>query len=469
MKSVIVVAYHFPPDGSAGAHRPLRFVRQLPSAGWAPAVVTLATNFYERYDSKLLDLLPPEIILIRVRNPDPWKRFQQWRAKRIERKTVTSGDSDLQIQVAHPTIRSKVRKLVRVAESWCYHPDMAMGWIRPAVKALGTLCAEHCPDVIYATGGPWSSFIVAQRTSTQTRVPYVLDFRDSWTLAYNDFESFRPSWAIRRDHRSLCKLFTGAQAVIFRYHSEAECYWRIYKKALDPFRVHVIPNGYNGELDEFASPEANQCTILYAGTLPPYRYDTLLQALQELKKSEPQHAARLRLLFVGDGMETLVHEAVAAGVANIIEIQATVPYTTVERLQKNSHALLLLGVKPGKGYELCGSKVFSYLKANRPIFAIVSPADEMRKVLSRVGISTTVADPDVPSEIVVVLKRIIDAWSAGKMSLLLPDPFACRFYSAERQAAALVKALEGASAMDPFVPGVAEIPPSLEKAIASSE
>ena len=64
MKSVVMIAYAFPPEGNAGAYRPLRFVRQLPSKGWQPTVITLATDFYERYDSKLLNSVPPEITVI---------------------------------------------------------------------------------------------------------------------------------------------------------------------------------------------------------------------------------------------------------------------------------------------------------------------------------------------------------------------------------------------------------------------
>lgn len=279
-------------------------------------------------------------------------------------------------------------------------------------------------------------------------------------MAYNDFDALRPAWATRYDRRTLYKLLLRAQAIIFRYHSEAECYWRAYRTALDALRIHIIPNGYSGEVDGFARPEADRCTILYAGTLPPYQYDTLLQAVQAFKKSDPSRASRLRFLFVGDGMEDLADQAVAAGISDMIETRATVPYAEVARLQQNAHALLLLGVKPVKGYELCGSKVFSYLKGNRPILGIVSPADEMRKVLSRVGVST-VADPDAPCEIAAVLHRLLDTWSAGNGRSLLPDAAACKAYSAKRQTTALSRALDGEPAEEPFIPGAAEIPPSL--------
>jgi hypothetical protein len=92
------------------------------------------------------------------------------------------------------------------------------------------------------------------------------------------------------------------------------------------------------------------------------------------------------------------------------------------------------------------------------------PSGEAKKVLQRVGVST-VADVDSPSEISVVLRQILDAWATGMLASLVPDRVACEGYSAQRQTAALVRALEGAPAAEPFVPGLVEIPPSLQKEI----
>ena len=70
---------------------------------------------------------------------------------------------------------------------------------------------------------------------------------------------------------------------------------------------------------------------------------------------------------------------------------------------------------PIKGFELLGSKVFGYLKANRPILGIVSPADEMGKILRNIGVST-LADPESTCQIIAVLRRLLDAWSTGVLT-----------------------------------------------------
>ncbi len=468
MRSVVMIAYGFPPEGNAGVYRTLRFVRHLPAMGWKPTVITLDNNLYERYDPGLLALVPNEIEVIRVRSRDWWQAIQARRAQRIRKKlSRLPVESVMKLRAAnHTPVRSFLREVVRTLEAWFYHPDVAMCWIRPATKATVKVCLRKLPNVIWVTGGPWSAFTVAQRTSQRTGVPYVLDFRDSWTLT-EEFEGRRPAWAKRRDRRTLYDLFKGAQAAVFRFTAEAECYWRAYPGALDVSRIHIIPHGYEGTIEQFpasSSGNGNKCTVLYTGTVTAYRYENLLQALCLLKESLTR-AGELRLLFVGEGTEILGQKAAAMGLSDIVETRGPVSYAEVTRLQKDAEVLLLLEVMPSPGCEFCGSKVFNYLKAGRPVVGILPPADEARKVLCRVGVST-VADADSPSEIVGVLRQLLDAWSAGTLASLVPDRATCEVYSADRQTAALVRALEGVPAAEPFVPGSVEIPPSLQREIS---
>jgi glycosyltransferase involved in cell wall biosynthesis len=264
------------------------------------------------------------------------------------------------------------------------------------------------------------------------------------------------------------QLLKGAQAVVFRYDTEAECFWRAYRGALDASRIHIIPNGYESPMEQFVAPTGDKCTILYAGTLPDYRYDTLLKSLRLLKETDPGRAKQLRLLFVGEGMEALADEVTALGLSDVVETEGPRSHAEITRLQREAHALLVLGRPPTmKGYELfAGAKLFGYLKAGRPIVGVLPP-DETKKILHRVGVPT-VADVDSVSEITMVLCHVLDKWSTGKLSSLVPDRKACEAYSSERQTATLVRALEGVPPEEPFVPGRVEIPPSLRGTIGAN-
>jgi hypothetical protein len=462
MKTVAMVVHDFPPEGNAGVYRPLRFVRTLPNFGWHPTVISLATDHYERYDAKLLAMIPTETTILRVPNRDPWQRFQQWRAKRMKQTLVEAPAEASRINAGHQkTPRSSLRELVRNLEACIYHPDPEMGWIGPAVKATLRTCTENRPDVIWATAAPVSSFAVARRVSERTGIPYVLDFRDSWTITYNEFEDRRPTWAQQYEHRRMYRLIQGAKSVVFRFRAEAECYWRAYEDALEASKIYIIPNGYEGRIGKFEPPKRQKCQILYTGTLSDYRYDTLLQALRILKKSRSEAAEQLHFHFVGEGADSLLAAAVTLGISDMVTTQGSISHEEVTNLSKQAHALLILG-RPAtmRGYELfAAAKLFGYLKLGMPIIGVL-PQDETKNVLSQLDVHT-VADVDCIPEIIAVLCSLREAWCQGRLPSLLPKPSGCKIYSAEYQTDNLVRALEGRPASEPFVPGTVNLPASL--------
>ena len=134
-----------------------------------------------------------------------------------------------------------IRQAVSTAEAWCYHPDMAMGWIRPAVKAALKLSGRQKPNVVWATAGPVSSFIVARRFSMQTGVPYVLDFRDAWTIIPTEFDRRRPKWARNLDQRRMFRLLNRAHGVVFRYERRRSAFGGPTRVRWNGSRIHLSP------------------------------------------------------------------------------------------------------------------------------------------------------------------------------------------------------------------------------------
>src|SRR5438093_2052135 len=91
MKTVIMIAYAFPPEGNASVYRPLRFVRHLSTHEWNAAVISADTDDYERYDAGLLSQVPGATEVIRVPCRDSWQSFQARRARRIEKKFTSAS------------------------------------------------------------------------------------------------------------------------------------------------------------------------------------------------------------------------------------------------------------------------------------------------------------------------------------------------------------------------------------------
>ncbi len=466
MKSALLIAYDFPPEGNAGAYRPLRFVRHLSRLGWRLRVVSCDPRSYERYDPNLLALIPPEVEVKRVSYHDPWQSLQARRMRHTQ-ETLAKGDSEKEEEIERSQqspFRSFLRGVVRKAEACCYHPDMAMPWIEPATNAAMSACHETRSHVIWATAGPVSGFVVAERASRKLGIPYVLDFRDAWTISHNDFEALKPGWMRRMDRRRMYRLLAGAQAVIFLYESVAQCFWTAYAGALTNERIHIIPNGFEGPIEAPTPPiQTDRCEILYAGTLSSYHYAPFLMSIQQLRDQDPSLAAKLRVRFVGEDMDEIAKQAATLNLSGIIESSAPLPHATIANLQREAHALLIFGrPKSMKGHELfAGAKLFGYLKSGQPILGVL-PQDETRRILERVGVRT-IADSDSVSQIVSVLRYLLGQVSAGTCTSLVPDRAACAHYLAEKQTADLINALEGKPATMPFVPGRVEVPPSLQE------
>ncbi len=446
-KSILMIAYYFPPEGNAAVYRPLRFLKELVKKGWHATIISCERHQYERHDLQLLSQIPATTQIIRVKGRDPWRAFQTWRGVRVENKLAGSSTEEARQVVAghHVPWRTKLRELVRTVEAWVYRPDMAMPWIRPTTREAIAVCQRNHPEVIWATIGPLSAGLVAYRTSMATGIPYVLDFRDPWGLEYYPHEVRRPVWAKNIDNKMLSQIFERSRAVVFMFESVAQAYLRAFPGSLEHTKIHIIPNGFEGGVEPFVHASGDRCTVLYAGTLNTYRYDTLLEGLVQLKRKNPERAVRLRLVFVGEGLRELAEKAGDLNIGDLVEVLPSTSSTEIQRLQREAHALLILGRMPGrKAHDLvAGAKLFGYLQAGRPIIGIV-PRDETRRILGQVG-NSLIADADVPAEVVDIFEKILDAWSNKALDRFVPNRASCEAYSSSRQISDLIIALNGAS------------------------
>jgi len=472
-KSVLMLAYWFPPEGNAAVYRPLRFVRNLPAFGWSTRVIA-GDGPRERHDPELLVLVPPDVEIIRVRGEDLWQGIQRRRADRARQSdaNVTAnadqGRTPLSPTAEGSAFRARLRELVRRAESCWYHPDMQRPWARRAADAATAACRRQRPDVLWATGPPFSTFVAAREVSRRTGIPYVLDFRTSWTIVPSPFEAKRPWWAQRLDRRLLRSLFKHASAVVFFYAAEAECFWRMYRDVLDPSRIHVIPNGFDGEVEPFAAPDTKKFTVLYTGTLADYDYDAFLEAVAAFVRRDPRRRDQTSIQFVGEQDPSIAARVTQLGLEEVVSLRPPLSHVAVTALQRHAHALLMLERRPShKGYELlAGAKLFGYLKAGKPILGIL-PHGVAERILRDVGVST-IAEARSTAQIEAVLELTFARWQDGTLNALVPDRSSCERYSGRAQTAALARALEGRPSEAPFVPGVNEVAPSLRQEFAAS-
>jgi len=393
MKKVLVVAYQFPPAGGSGVQRTAKFAKYLPAYGWEPVILTRETNRLVLRDDTLLEDLPSGMEIIRTPARD---------------------------LTALPGVLSKAGKFI----AWkILVPDGEVLWMKHALeKALARL-GKGDISCLYTTSYPYSDHLMGlEIRKAYPGIPWVADFRDEWTNNPYLLDKPHPEWRARRERRMERQVLEKADRLIANTPVMKRNFLALHPDLDLDRRMHVIPNGYDDEdfrLDRKENPEGREYrfTITYTGSLYQRRTpDVFLEAAGRLVESGIIPADKLRIRFIGSMKEGPVRRvARQSGLEGIVEV---LPYMNhkdcIEHMLK-SHVLLLL--EGGRGSEcFYTGKLFEYIRANRPILALVplkgAAADLVRR--TRTGI---ICDWSDTAAVERGIAELYDRWTRGSMTL----------------------------------------------------
>lgn len=154
-RPIVMLAYLFPPLGGGGVRRTLKFVKYLPSYGFAPVVITTGSYRYPARDETLLGDLPSGLRVFRPRELPIGKPLEK-----LSRLLEIAG--------------------IRNAPEYVLWPDRWAGWIPVAVGAALRAVRIYRPAALYSTSMPYSAHLAALVAARLTGTPWVADFRDEW-------------------------------------------------------------------------------------------------------------------------------------------------------------------------------------------------------------------------------------------------------------------------------------------------
>ena len=134
-------------------------------------------------------------------------------------------------------------------------PDARMFWIKPSIRRLKRLLAEHPVDAMISTGPPHSTHLIALGLKRAfPGLPWIADFRDPWSdMDYLD--DFQLTPRSRTRHKQMEQaVVTQADTVVVTAPSAAKS---LTGKSLEAGGDHVVwvPNGYD-DADGFNLAEA---------------------------------------------------------------------------------------------------------------------------------------------------------------------------------------------------------------------
>ncbi len=409
-RTVLIIAYYFPPMGLSGVQRILKFVKYLPEFGWKPIVLTVGDVPYYAMDESLLDELKPliergEVEIIRTE------------ASGTPAKLAAKSGNKLKLPSAlWQRLRSKIIQTVM-------QPDSRIGWKNHALKTATAIYESHKIDAIMATAPPFTDFLIARELRKKYGTPFLMDYRDAWVEnpVLNFYATpFHKAYAAKMEDDCL----RASDAVTVVNRSMKEILLRNYA-FLRHEDVTILPHGYDADdfeqaliyKHEYEAPHKFRLT--YSGAFYVKRSPKVMfQAVQLAMKKEPNLAADLELVFAGVLQKEYRKMSAQFGLEkNVLELGYLDHVRSVALLMASDVLWMTMSddlSAPGKLYEYIGSR--------RPILGLVPPGGNADRLLKEYGAARTAAPDDVEATADHILK-LYQQWRKGTLAESKNDEF----------------------------------------------
>jgi hypothetical protein len=355
---LLVITYHFPPDGAIGGQRWDGLSKYLARMGWEVHVITAAPG--------------PE-----QPNPGVHRHFCCRRrtlndvykaaASRLRQRSNGVDSHVLREKPGAPHSRFSpmrpVAALRRVLGSSMYLPDSGRGWVGRAASVARALLREQKFDAVITSGPPHSAHFAGLAATIGRDLPFWIDMRDPWSLTYH--RGAGEDWLVRAERSLLRRLERLAFARAARIIVNTPQFALALKNSEPHLDVTCLPNGI--DLDQVTprnGAEVDHGSIAYVGTLYFGRsLSAVCAAMRQLLTENPEAAATLRLNVAGP-ME-IAHrrqfedDIAASGLASLVNIHGLLPRPEALELLRRSHLSLVLAQDqpmqvPAKLYESVG-------------------------------------------------------------------------------------------------------------------
>ncbi|MFC3492418.1 glycosyltransferase [Glycomyces rhizosphaerae] len=250
---VLYLAFYFPPSRASGVYRARATANYFAEADWDVTVARVPQWFLTEVVGSTDDGLAATV--------DP---------------RIATVSPELDNFVWETDVRSFGRfrgNFPFLADRWhkwkqrFKFPDRYASWGEAAVEEGLRLHSMSPFDLVIATGNPFAAFGAAYELGRRTGVPYIVDYRDSWTLdLFTNEDAFPegdPAWRWER------RILEGAAEALFVNEALRTWHAERYPQAAD--RMHVMLNGWDPDvLPEVpvSTPDENRpLSYAYIGTM----------------------------------------------------------------------------------------------------------------------------------------------------------------------------------------------------------
>jgi Glycosyl transferase 4-like domain len=389
MKTVLLLAFYFPPHSHIASYRSGCFAKFLPENGWLPTVVCEDwTSDQPDYDADFVGKIPEEVSIHRVPRP-----------------------------VAHGFYQTFI--LRRFAQY--FRPDHApVLWWRKARAQVFSLLAQTRFDAIWATSDPLTPWALASEAAARARIPWIADIRDSFNVQQHGSWYKRPLFAYQER-----RLGARADRVVAVTKGVARRLEPRFGQSID-----VIYNGFDPTLfPKEAPPRSSRFTLIYAGSLmlPLRNPAPVFRAVELCLERKWIPADEIEIRFYGSDPR-VVEEVFPRATERIpLKVLPRIAHREVLRLMMACSVLLMLDNATEK--DVLPGKIGDYLGSGRPILAFPNAQGELSDILRRTGTGVALSGVD---DMAGQLRQWFMQWKSGDVKAGVRNeaeitPFSRRF------------------------------------------
>ncbi|HKT48024.1 MAG TPA: glycosyltransferase [Candidatus Acidoferrales bacterium] len=365
-RRALMISFHVPPcRGSSGLQRTLSFCRYLPENGWAPVVLSANPRCYTDRGADQLADIPASVPVHRAFGLDTARH--------------------LSLAGRYP--------------SWMALPDRWISWYLGAVPAGLRLIRRYRPEVLWSTYPLSTAHLIGLTLHRLTGIPWVADFRDPMTevdaITGKNHPGDPSLWRVRRWIEShTVRACTRAVLVTpgsLRIHAERYA-------DLPASRWSVISNGFDEHTfagSEHIRPPENQnrpLMLLHSGVLyptPDRDPGALFAALAKLRAEGRISKDTVKIVLRATGHDARYRQQIRElGIEDLVSLEPQIGYREALAEMLSADGLLLF-----QGYTsnpAVPAKLYEYLRAKHPIFALVHHEGDTAATLRQAGVGRIV-------------------------------------------------------------------------------
>lgn len=366
-RRLLVISYHFPPDGAIGGQRWAGLAKYLARIGWEVHVITASAPGKG-------EAVPGvhRHFCARRRTLNDIYRARITRSHRLEGESLRVSATST--ATPKSSVIQALATLRRAVGSSMSLPDHGRGWVARATAEANRLMREldfHC---LVSSGPPHSAHLAGLLATRGTQTKFWIDMRDPWALTH---EMNTPEDSFIRAERRLLGLF---ERLIFPHAEKVFANTREFASALQTsqpeLNVMHFPNGIDMEqLPPRDDVGVEPCSISYVGTLYAGRdLSVVFGAIRDILSDCPDAASLLRVNVAGPlespHRERMGADIKAAGLTSLVNVLGIIPRDRALGLLSRSHLALVLAQDqpmcvPAKLYECVGLGVPTLVIAER--------------------------------------------------------------------------------------------------------